>query len=207
MSWISNETGRPKEDGGHQRIDISADYYTRQTLDHVGNKSNFVEHSIRVFTESKCIHFEKLEETVNTSRFFRDAVIFEVAPFFTHNIVEQVNVSFSFLSNDGGIDFRVAINDNKGKILVEKSPSREYCLSHQYNLGQLGLKRFEAMLRGKDKYIFRFQHRPITSFGEAYVKNINVFIDLIESPFVSFSLEEKNEKEYAGRAEGGKIKF
>jgi hypothetical protein len=192
MSWTSNETGRPQEDGGHQRINISADYYTRQVLNGVENKSNFVEHSIRVFTDHKCVHFVEPAESFNNSRLFKDGAVFEFTSSFDNNAIEQVNVSFNFLGAEGDVEFRVVANGNRGSRLVEKSSSGEYSLSHLYSAGELGLKRFEVMLRGKDKYIFRFQFRPLDAFGRGYVKNINMFIDLIESPFIGICSEENN---------------
>jgi len=39
MSWMSKKTGRPKEDGGHQRINISVDEFTLDALQEADNKS------------------------------------------------------------------------------------------------------------------------------------------------------------------------
>ena len=196
MSWTSEYTGRPEEDGGHQRINISADYYTRQVLDNVENKSDLVEHSISVFTKQKCLHFEEVEESSNDSQCFKDGAIFELRPYFGNNSkIEEINASFNFLCAEGGaVEFRIVINDIKGVTLAEKSSSKEYSFSHSYNLGELGLKRFEAMLRGKDKYIFRFQFRPHEQFVAAHVKNINLFVDLTESPFIAVYLEKNKEE-------------
>ena len=196
MSWISEDTGRPEEDGGHQRINISVDYYTRQVLNNVENKSTFIEHSISVFTKQKCVHFEELEESKNKSQDFIDGAIFELNPYFgNNNIVEKINTSFNFLGSEGGVEFRIVINNYEGAALVEKSPLKEYSLSHSYNLGELGLKRFAAMLRGKDKYIFRFQFRPIFVDNEVYVKNINIFVDFVETPFISVYSEKNSERD------------
>jgi hypothetical protein len=188
MSWTSDKTGRPEEDGGHQRINISLDSYTREVLISVENKSNFVEHSICVFTNEKTIHLEEPQESSNDSHCFKDAAIFELLPYFASNSIQQVNASFNFLSNEGGVEFRLVINDNKGAILVEKSSSMEYSHSLFYNSGDLGFKQFEAILRDKDKYIFRFQFRAVEPSCTAYAKNINIFVDLIENPLIDFYL-------------------
>jgi hypothetical protein len=76
--------------------------------------------------------------------------------------------------------------------LVEKSPSKEYSFSHLYDKGELGLKQFEATLRGKDRYVFRFQFRPLNSFGRVNVKNIRMFIEVIDSPVIDGNLSNNN---------------
>lgn len=44
---MSKKTGRPKEEGGHQRIAISVNNFTYSALEKVENKSKFIEQSIR----------------------------------------------------------------------------------------------------------------------------------------------------------------
>lgn len=195
MSWLSDNTGRPEEDGGHQRIDISADYYTRQVLDFVDNKSNFVEQCIRDFTQPKCIRFEEPEETCNDSRVFKDGAVFEYNPVFHNNAIKQVNVSFNYLSAEGSVEFRLSVNNNKGLRLVEKSFSKEYSFSHLYDKGELGFKQFEALLRGKDRYVFRFQFRTLSSFGRVSVKNVLMFMEVVDSPVIDNHLDKNNLKE------------
>ena len=195
MSWLNNETGRPEEDGGHQRIDISADYHTREVLDSTENKSKFVEECIREFVSQKCVKFEEPTESSNDSRAFKDGAVFEFEPVFTNNTIKQVNISFSHLSAGGDIEFRLCVNESKGLRLVEKSFSNEYSFSHLYENGELGLKQFEAMLRGKDRYVFRFQFRSLKSFGRVNVKNIRMFIEIIDSPVIDDHLNKNNPKE------------
>ena len=192
LSWLSDNTGRPEEDGGHQRINISADCYTRQVLDCVDNKSNFVEHCIRHFTQPKSIKFEEPKESFNDSRVFKNGAVFEFSPVFDNNAIKQVNISFNYLGAEGGIEFRLSVNDSKGLRLVEKSPSKEYSFSHFYDKGEMGLKQYEAMLRGKDRYVFRFQFRPLNSFGRVSVKNVRMFIEVIDSPVIYNYLDKNN---------------
>ena len=194
MSWLSKETGRPKEDGGHQRINISTDYSTRQVLDHVKNKSQFIEHSIQYFTNVKCVHLEEKHETCNESKFFKDAAIFEVTPYFVNNTVQQVNTSFNFLSKKGEIAFRVIINGTKGETIIERTSSGNYSLSHNYNLRELGFRKIEAMLRNNDEYIIKFQFRSTIKHLKTWVKNINIFVDFIEKPIITIA-EENIRKE------------
>ena len=194
MSWLGDNPGRPEEDGGHQRINISADYFTRQVLDFVDNKSNFVEFCIRNFTQPKCIKFEELKESSNDSEVFKNGAVFEYNPFFDNNAVKQINISFDYLNPESGIEFRLSVNDSKGLRLVEKSGLKEYSFSHLYEKGELGFAQFEAMLRGKDRYVFRFQFRPFNSLGKANVKNILMFIEAIDSPIIDDNVNKNNNK-------------
>lgn len=43
MSWTSDKTGRPKEEGGHLRINFSAEKFVAEALKKVDNKSKFLE--------------------------------------------------------------------------------------------------------------------------------------------------------------------
>lgn len=50
MSWMSEKTGRPKEEDGHKRINISIDKFTDEALDKIrkgGNVSKFIENELR----------------------------------------------------------------------------------------------------------------------------------------------------------------
>ena len=51
MSWMSEKTGRPKEQDGHKRINISVDKFVAQGLEKVGNKSQFLESVARPVLE------------------------------------------------------------------------------------------------------------------------------------------------------------
>lgn len=56
MSWMSKKTGRPKEEGGHKRIDISVDEFTDKALDKIrkgdGNVSRFIEKQLKPVLEN-----------------------------------------------------------------------------------------------------------------------------------------------------------
>lgn len=56
MSWMSKKTGRPKEKGGHKRINISVDDFTDEALAKIrkgdGNVSRFIEKQLRPVLEN-----------------------------------------------------------------------------------------------------------------------------------------------------------
>lgn len=51
MSWMSDKTGKPKEEGGHKRINISVNEFIVEGLKKVGNKSQFLEKVARPMIE------------------------------------------------------------------------------------------------------------------------------------------------------------
>jgi len=56
MSWMSKKTGRPKEEGGHKRINISVDNFTEKALTKIrdgdGNISKFIEKQLKPVLEN-----------------------------------------------------------------------------------------------------------------------------------------------------------
>jgi hypothetical protein len=56
MSWMSKKTGRPKEKGGHKRINISVDKFTEKALTKIregdGNISRFIEKQLKPVLEN-----------------------------------------------------------------------------------------------------------------------------------------------------------
>jgi len=74
MSWMSEKTGRPKEEGGHTRIDISIDKFTKEALNKIregdGNVSKFIEKQLRPVLETldpgeASIHVWRIEAYLN----------------------------------------------------------------------------------------------------------------------------------------------
>jgi len=74
MSWMSKKTGRRKEEGGHKRINISVDDFTRKALKKIqkgdGNVSRFIEKQLRPVLESldpgeASIHIWRIEAYLN----------------------------------------------------------------------------------------------------------------------------------------------
>jgi hypothetical protein len=191
MSWLNDDTGRPKEDGGHKRINISADEYTRQVLDIVENKSVFIESCVRESKQVKVLSYYESKESTNHSQFFKDVAQFEYTPKFSNFRIEEMILFFSYQGEEG-IEFRTCVNNIMGQTLTEL-PSTQYTGSHVYNCGQLGFKPFEAMVRNNDKFIFRFQFRPLNA-SNADVKMIHLYLHIIDSPLTDPYLQKPREK-------------
>lgn len=51
MSWLNDKTGRPKEQGGHKRINVTVEKFVSDALQKVPNKSQFLEKVARPVLE------------------------------------------------------------------------------------------------------------------------------------------------------------
>jgi hypothetical protein len=116
MSYLSDKTGRPKEKGGHKRIDVSLDLYTRDVLDSVENRSKLIEYCVSVFVQPKWVNHHEPKVTINhDSSRFAEGVAFEFTPYFNPgNAVLRVNCYFDFDCENGGVAFRVFVNGKRG---------------------------------------------------------------------------------------------
>ena len=67
MSWLSKKTGRPKQEGGHKRVNVSISKQTLEVLDQIKRKygdvnfSQFVEELIKLYPELEETSKEMLE--------------------------------------------------------------------------------------------------------------------------------------------------
>lgn len=190
MSWTNPNTGRPKEEGGHQRINISLDDYTRQVLDNVPNKSVFIEQTVCEYTQLKVEHFNQYKGVSNETSSFKNAAVFVYKPTFNNCEIKQVNVIINYFASDGNAEFRLVINNQKCPSLAQKNLPGHYTLSHSCHMGEMGFTQFESFLRGKDKFIFKIQFRSLKLHSSVIVKRVKMFIELIDSPLIeSTSLE------------------
>jgi hypothetical protein len=187
MSWLSNKTGRPKEAGGHSRIDISVDSYTREVLARVDNKSNFIEHCIDAYTQPKWIDYHNPRVTVSgKNRRFVDGGVFELDPQFSPgNAILRVNCFFDYCCEGTDIQFRVTVNGQKGLKLIEHSGGRSYTCSRVYNEEELGFQPMEGMFRGKDNYVFKFQFRSTEPGFLVQVKDVYFHIQIVDNPLLN----------------------
>jgi hypothetical protein len=187
MSWMSDDTGRPLEEGGHKRIDISLDLNTRKVLDTVGNRSKLVEYCIRVFVQPKWEHYIEPEEAVcNGSGRFTEGASFEFVPHFNPgNAVLGVNCYFDQFCDKEGIAFRVSVNGKKGLTLVEHPLSDGYSCSQVYSEEELGFFNMEKTFRDQEHYVFKFEFKSLTPMGMAGVKDIHFSVVVIENPLLN----------------------
>lgn len=194
MSWQSDKTGRPKEEGGHQRLNISVDVYTRQVLDNVPNNSVFFEQTVCDYTRLKVKQFNQCQEVSNTTRQFKNSVSFTYEPTFNNCEIKQVNLVITYNSSDGNAEFRLVINNQKCPVLVQKNLPGQYTFFHSYDKGEMGFKPFESVLRGKDMFIFKIQFRPLTVYSSVIVSQVKMFLEIVDAPLIESMPLDKSVK-------------
>jgi hypothetical protein len=187
MSWLSKKTGRPEEDGGHKRIDISLDLYTRDVLNCIENRSKFIEYCVSAFIKPKWVAHHEPNVTINydSSRFIEGAA-FDFTPYLNPgNAVLSVNCYFDFDCEDGGVAFRVSVNGKKGLRLVENSSGSGYSCSCVYDENKLGFEDIWKAFYNQERYVFKFEFRPLKSSDVAYVKDVYLSVQVVENPLLS----------------------
>ena len=187
MSWLSNETGRPQEEGGHTRINISVDLPTREVLDQVDNKSRFIEYCIDNFIQPKWKVYHNPKVTVSgRGHRFNDGAVFEFTPEFSPgNAILRMNCFFDCRCEDGDVQFRVTVNGKRGLELIEHPDGNSYSCSHVYAEADLGFRPMEGVLHGQDSYVFRFQFRAAEPGFVVQVKDVRFYIQVVENPLLN----------------------
>jgi hypothetical protein len=187
MSWLNDNTGRPKEEGGHERINISVDLPTRMLLDRVSNRSKMIECCVKVFFQPKWKHYIELEETICTgSEKFEEGASFEFRPYLNPgNAVLGMNCYFDRFLDDDGMAFRVSVNGMEGKTLLAHPSGIDYSTSQVYSEKELGFFNMEKTFRDEKHYVFKFKFKPLGSSGWAKVKDIHFLVCVIENPLLN----------------------
>jgi len=183
MSWMSKKTGRPKEDGGHKRMNISVDEFTLNVLQEADNKSKLVEHSLRVLlNQPRWIRFRERDESTNNDQYvFKDAATFVWTPNNgTNNAIFSTRCHFQYRCEGKGLRFIMTIN---GETVMSSNgwlTSANYTSSLIYtgsnSSSDEGMKTFP----NQSDYNIKFQFEPQSSEDTAYVKDINVYIEVAD---------------------------
>ena len=179
---MSNSTGRPKEEGGHERINISLDKPTRDFLQQVPNKSKFIEYAIHSWTKPHRIRFREREETVSHNQYkFKDAGVFDWTPNDSEdNAILAVYCYFRYRCGGKGLGFRITID---GETIISNNgwlTSIDYTSSPTYTDCSCGSDEKAKIFPNQPCYTIKFQFKPRSSFDEAYVKDINIYIDVVD---------------------------
>jgi hypothetical protein len=187
MSWLSKKTGRPEEDGGHKRIDVSLDVYTRDVLDCVENRSKLIEYCVSVFVQPKWVTHHEPKVTINyDSLRFIEGAAFEFIPRFNpSNAVLMVNCYFDFSCENSGVAFRVFVNGKKGLRLVEHSSGSGYSCSCVYDENKLGFEDMGETFYNQERYVFKFEFKPLKPSVVAYVKDVHLSVQVVENPLLN----------------------
>jgi hypothetical protein len=186
MSWLSDDTGRPKEEGGHERINISVDLPTRILLDSVPNRSKMIEYCVKFFVNPKWKHYIEPEETIcYASEEFEEGALFEFRPYLNPgNAVLGMNCYFDRFLDEDGMAFRVSVNGMEGKTLLVHPSGLDYSTSQAYSEKELGFFNMEKTFRDKKNYVFKFKFKPLVASGWAKVKDIHFLVWVIENPLL-----------------------
>jgi hypothetical protein len=187
MSYLSDETGRPKEEGGHERINISVDLPTRMLLDRVPNRSKLIEHCVKSYAKPKWKHYIEPEETIcYGSEEFEKGASFKFRPYLNPgNAVLGMNCYFDRFCDDDGMAFRVSVNGEEGATLAEHLSGFGYSCSQVYSEDELGFFNMEKTFRDQQCYVFKFEFRSLASSGWVKVKDIHFLLLVIENPLLN----------------------
>ena len=182
MSWMSKKTGRPKEDGGHKRMNISIDEFTLDVLQEVGNKSKFIEYTIGSWTQPQRIRFHESKETVNdNSHEFKDAAVFIWSPNNSaDNAILSIRCHFQYCCGGKGLRFRVTVNDATVMSSNGWLTSANYTSSLIYTGSNSSSGDGMRTFPNQSDYTIKFQFEPHSSEDIAYVKDINVYIEVAD---------------------------
>ena len=188
MSWMSKKTGRPKEQGGHRRINISVDKPTRVVLQRTENKSRFIEYAIHAWGHSTRKRFFEPKETLNGDKYtFKDAAIFIWTPDnSTDNAILSVSCYFQYRCTCEGFRFRMVINEEASSSVAAGSMSHNYTWSRVFTDRDFGLQREIKTFPNQSSYKIIFQFEPQSSSCIVCVKDINIFLEVVDGmPAVS----------------------
>ena len=179
---MSKKTGRPKEQGGHHRINISIDKPTRDALQRVENKSKLIEYTIHSWMQPQRIRFNEPKETVNHNQYkFKDAAVFVWTPNNTaDNAILSIRCYFRYRCGGQGFRFRTTVN---GETIISSSgwlTSINYTSSPIYTDCNCVSDEEMKIFPNQTSYTIRFQFKPRNSSDEAYVKAINTYMDIVD---------------------------
>jgi len=178
MSWTSKKTGRPKEQGGHHRINISVDESTANILSVTDNRSQYIEYCVGACTETKWIAYSESGETINADfTTFEPATTFVWVPEYeSQNGIIQTSCTFEYKCS-GGLVARMKLNDCDSSI-IELKGTENWCWSEVYTEKDFGYER--ADVTNHDIYVIQFQIEPYGKSGQAHVRNVTLFIKVVD---------------------------
>lgn len=179
------KVGRRKEEGGHRRIDVSVNKLTDEILQIPENRSKYVEYCVNTATFSRRIRFQESKVTANDEgSMFKTAAVFEWIPLNSKgNAIILIACYFRYRCEGEGFRFRMSIN---GAVTspIKVLGSNTWTSSHVYTNSSFHgeIKTFP----NQSSYTIEFQFAPQGSSCTAYVKDINVLLEVVEGmPAVS----------------------
>jgi len=179
MSWMSKKTGRPKEQGGHHRINISVNEFTYNVLSVADNRSKYIEYCVNECTESKLIAFNEQSETVND-----DFTAFKTASSSiwipndnAQNAIVTALCNFKYKCSGKSFMIRMKLNGNASST-IEVEGKQDWNWSQVYTLKDLNFG--NDVKKNQEGYIIEFQIEPFGESDQAHVKNFTLFLEVVD---------------------------
>lgn len=176
MSFLSDKTGRPKEQGGHRRINISVDERTSIILRIPENRSQFIETTIGTCIDTEWVSFYEPKETVSYDhKTYETAAVFVWTPDNTSsNAILSTYCCFKHRCTGETIKFRMTIND-KSSDDVEEASNNGYTQSYTYNIN------FDTeVFTNQGNYVIELQFMPQHSSEIVHIKDVKTIIEVID---------------------------
>jgi len=179
MSWMSKETGRPKEERGHRRINVSVDERTFHILLVPDNRSRYVEYCVNACCKTEWTAFHESCVTANDNhRLFKTAATFVWVPNDgSYNGIVSTLLTFEHQCTGKAFKFRLKINGNAtSSIEVSGKPTWSFSQVYTESCFDGGMKEWAD----QDSYIIEFQFEPYRSSDQACVRDISMFFEIID---------------------------
>jgi len=179
MSWLSKKTGRPKEEGGHQRVNVSLSHRVAKILDVSDNRSKYVERCVKVCTEIKWIAFNESSVTVNDNY----CVPKTAATFFwcpsdrRHNAIVSTFLTFQYQCTGKSLRFRMKVNESVTPFFEAPGSLTWYPFEVYTNPSFADGIDADCNQNG---YIIELQFEPLKPSDRALIKDIYAFFEVID---------------------------
>lgn len=179
MSWLSKKTGRPKEQGGHHRIDITVNESTYNILSIPDNRSRYIESCVNTCTETKWTAFHEPSETVNDyfTTFKTASTSIWIPDNSVHNGIISTLVTFQHKCSGKSFMVRMKLNGNVTSS-IEVKGNETWCGSQVYI--QKDFTGENELRKNQDSYIFEFQFEPYGLSDRVYVRDISMFLEVVD---------------------------
>jgi len=179
MSWLSRKTGRPEEEGGHTRKNISVDAHTGIILQVADNASVYIEYCVRACTPYRQIEFwEPASATNDDENTFKTAATFDWTPVNpSNNAIMSTLLRFQYRCAGKGFKFRMVANDiivlSSERLTSVNWASSPLYTNHDFN------EKIQAFCN-QSSFTIRFEFIPAGSTDAAYVKDLSVTLEVID---------------------------
>lgn len=176
---MSDRTGRPKEEGGHHRIDMSVDGRTLRILDVLSNRSKYVEHCVEAYTVTYWIGFQKLGKTFNDNHgtFKTAATFYWVPQDCANNTIVAVYCTFEQQRVGRGFRFKLKVNDAETSSSWIQGSS-VWPISQVYT--DWSFTQGLEIVPNQNLYVIEIQFEPEGASDCVYIGNVCMFLEVLD---------------------------